>query len=53
MSWQKISDETMDRMKKFVADANRKLADRGRRSLWDTSVTFDDALSELLTKAGF
>ena len=53
MSWQKISDETMDRMKKFVATANRQLADRGRRSLWDTSVTFDDALSELLTRAGF
>ena len=53
MTYQKIEESTMDRMKKFVASENRMMADKGRRLFREQSYTFDEALSELLTKAGF
>ncbi len=43
----------MDRMKKFVASEYRKMADKGRRVHHENTWTFDEALSDLLTKAGF
>lgn len=55
MGYQKISDKTEDRMRDFIEKSlNGKVAKRGRKPGWAReSYTFDEALSELLTKAGF
>ena len=52
--YQRVSEETLERLRKFVANEHKRLCKQGNRGTYiDPSWTFDEALSDLLTKAGF
>jgi len=52
--YQRVSEGTLERLRKFVASEERRLCKQGNRGTYiNPSWTFDEALSELLTKAGF